>query len=162
MSLSNQIDIDNLNVDDIMKIIDYYNNKSNEIINVKVKRKKMSDEERKERNRERALQRYYDTRDTILTNKKNKYHNDMAYQQKVKNASKNNYLKDLETNWLAEIEQTILEQFTSKYQSFPVILIGNKIDLKASHNSVTQNEVNNLKNLIKTKIDSQLKNILNL
>ena len=98
MSLSNQIDIDNLNVDDIMKIIDYYNNKSNEIINVKVKRKKMSDEERKERNRERALQRYYDNRDTILTNKKNKYHNDMAYQQKVKNASKNNYLKDLETN----------------------------------------------------------------
>ena len=60
-------------------------------------------------------------------------------------------LKDLETNWLSEIEQTILEQFTSKSQTFPVILVGNKIDLKASHNSVNQNEVNNLKRRIKTK-----------
>ncbi|MHA1983986.1 MAG: GTP-binding protein [Candidatus Hodarchaeales archaeon] len=60
-------------------------------------------------------------------------------------------MKELETSWLPEIEETIISQFTKKSQFFPVILIGNKIDLKSSHNRVSRKDVDELRASLKTK-----------
>ena len=60
-------------------------------------------------------------------------------------------MKELETSWLPEIQETIIDQFTKKSQYFPVILIGNKIDLKSSHNRVSKKDVDSLRASLATK-----------
>jgi len=87
-----------LSLEQLCKIIDEYNSKDGDIINIKIKKKRTKEmiEESKQKNRQRALERYYKNKDTILKKKKNRYHNDMEYQQRMKAYSHTNYTKDIE------------------------------------------------------------------